>query len=652
VSLMEQNFDVLRREWNNFISGKEVNPSNIRPEIYRSWQRSKAYGVDPFLRPEALMLSESELNERLKQNQQLIDITLPFMHILYKSVQGSGFIVILVDKDGYLLKVIGDPDVIEQAKKNLLVPGANRSEQMAGTNAIGLALAEQRPVQIVGPEHYNKLFQSWTCTAAPINDTTGKLIGVLNLSGSYRLLHKHTLGMVVSVVEAIERQLLINKRNEEIQLLNDLLVSIIEATSEGLIAVDSKGKIMHVNLKVADILALPRKGLESHVKKVIEQNPKFRDILISKKSINDKELVIKNNNLKKYCIISVNPIKSCKTGFLGNVLVIREKRNVHSFVNKITGARAKFTFDDIKGKNIRFLELIELAKKVASTDARIILQGESGTGKELFAQAIHNASNRSEGPFIAVNCGAIPRDLIESELFGYEEGAFTGAVKGGKPGKFELADGGTIFLDEIGELPLEMQTKLLRVLQENQVIRVGSSEIISVNVRVISATNKNLSREVTEGRFRRDLYYRLNVITINIPPLRERKDDIPKLALYFCRSISKKLGLSCPEISEEAMSFLINHTWPGNVRELENTIECGIIRSGGRTIFPEHLPIQSVEVEPEQDHIYLKPLSEIERIAINRVLKHTKGNISKAAQILGLSRNTIYRKLKEYGRPM
>lgn len=641
-----KDLQLIKEQWQNFINGKEVNTSFIRPIILQSWQRSKLFGVDPFLNPKSLLLTETELKDRLKKNKQLIETSLPFMNILHKSVEGSGFIIILVDRDGYLLKVIGDSDVIKEAEKTLLVSGANRSEAMAGTNAIGLALTEKKPVQIVGPEHYNQLFHSSTCTAAPIHDTEGSIIGVLDLTGNYKLLHKHTLGMVVSVVEAIERELLLKKNNEEILLLNNLLVSIIESFSDGLIAVDDKGEIIHVNSRVANILSLPKNDLKNYVKKLAVHNPRLLEMFTSKKSYNDKEMVIKNNNIKKYCLVSVNPIKSQDTHFLGNVVLLKEKSNVHRLVNKITGARAKFTFEDIKGNNARLLAAIELAKKVASTDARIILQGESGTGKELFAQATHNASNRSNGPFIAVNCGAIPRDLIESELFGYEEGAFTGALKGGKPGKFELADGGTIFLDEVSELPLEMQTKLLRVLQENQVVRVGGSEVIPLNVRVISATNKNLEQEVSQGRFRSDLLYRLNVITINIPPLRERIDDIPELALNFCRSISEKLSMPCPSISPEAMKLLIEYSWPGNVREFQNVIERAIILSDGSEIRPEHLTIGDTN-DYNSEGFFLKPLDEIEKTAIRMVIKYTKGNIAKASRILNLSRNTLYKKLKE-----
>jgi transcriptional regulator of acetoin/glycerol metabolism len=638
---------LIKEQWQNFINGKEVNSSFIRPIIFRSWQRSKAFGVDPFLNPKSLLLAETELRDRLKKNKQLIETSLPFMNILYKSVEGSGFIIILVDKDGYLLKIIGDSDVIKEAEKNLLVPGANRSEAMAGTNAIGLALAENKPVQIVGPEHYNQLFHSWTCTAAPIHDSEGEIIGVFDLSGNYKLLHKHTLGMVVSVVEAIERELLLKKNNEEILLLNNMLVSIIESFPDGLIATDASGEIIHINSRVADILSIPKNDMKNYIKELSFQNHKLLEMFTSKKGYSEKEMVIKNNNnTKRYCLVSVNTIKSKDGQFLGNVVLLKKKSNVHKFVNKITGARAMFTFEDIKGKNTCLLAAIELAKKVASTDARIILQGESGTGKELFAQAIHNASNRSNGPFIAVNCGAIPRDLIESELFGYEEGAFTGALKGGKPGKFELADEGTIFLDEVSELPLEMQTKLLRVLQENQVVRVGGSEVIPLNVRVISATNKNLEQEVSQGRFRSDLLYRLNVITINIPPLRERIDDIPELALNFCRSISEKLSMPCPSISQEAMKLLIEYSWPGNVRELQNVIERAIILSDGKIIRPEHLTINEKK-DYNSESFFLKPLDEIEKTAIRTVIKYTNGNISKASKILNLSRNTLYKKLKE-----
>ncbi|MDI3535104.1 MAG: sigma-54 dependent transcriptional regulator, acetoin dehydrogenase operon transcriptional [Thermosediminibacterales bacterium] len=646
---MQVKFNVLKQEWEKFINGKHVNTNIIKPEILASWKRSKSYGISPFESFD-IMLSDAELKERCEKNACLIKTAKPFMNLLYQLVEGSELAVFLVDKEGYILEMIGDMQTILNASKNKLLPGANRSEEKVGTNAIALSLVEDKPIQLVGPEHYNQNFHNWTCAASPIHNTSGEIIGVLNVSANYKLVHKHTLGMVVSVVKAIERELLLTETNKEIKLLNNLLSGIIESVSDGLIAFDNNGKILYFNSKISQFFAIEnKKKLKEEVKKIIYSNKQLLNKILSKTPIYDKEFSLTIKNQKKHFVITVNPIVAVKEELLGTVVLFKEKSSVHKLVHKVVGAKANFEFDDIVGENPHFRNSIELAKKVAASNARVVLEGESGTGKELFAQAIHNASDRANGPFIAVNCSAIPRELIESELFGYEEGAFTGARKGGKPGKFELAEGGTLFLDEIGELPLEMQAKLLRVLQENQLVRIGGSGIIKLDVRVIAATNKNLSYLVKNGNFREDLYYRLSVITINIPPLRERKDDIPLLISHFCKN-AERLYSSEPKVDDEALELMMNYDWPGNVRQLQNVIERAVILSQGKIITKKHLPMEIQLKKWDSDDLYfIKPIKEIEKQAIEAVIRYSENNLSKASKILEISRNTLYRKIKEYG---
>ena len=254
-------------------------------------------------------------------------------------------------------------------------------------------------------------------------------------------------------------------------------------------------------------------------------------------------------------------------------LILHELKKSRKFAGKILSGQATYTFEQVIGKNEKFMKIVAYAKKIADSKSTVLITGESGTGKEVFAQAIHNYSIRKDEPFIAVNCGAIPRTLIESELFGYEDGAFTGAKKGGNAGKFEIAEGGTIFLDEIGEMPIDMQIKLLRVIEAGVITRIGSSIEIPIDVRIIAATNKNLKNEVENGNFRKDLYYRLNVLPIYLPPLRERREDIPEFINYYMEKTAEKLNKQAINISEEYMKYLIDYDWPGNVRELENVIE-------------------------------------------------------------------------------
>jgi two-component system response regulator AtoC len=316
----------------------------------------------------------------------------------------------------------------------------------------------------------------------------------------------------------------------------------------------------------------------------------------------------------------------------------------------------EYSFKNIVSKNEKMLNIFEVIKKVAPYKSTILITGESGTGKELVARALHYSSNRSQRPFIPVNCGAIPENLLESELFGHVKGAFTDAIRT-KKGLFEEADGGTLFLDEIGELPSQLQVKLLRVLQDGEIRRVGDSKSIQIDVRIIAATAKDLTKEVNENRFREDLFYRLNVLPIHIPPLRERKEDIPLLVPHFINKYSESMNKNVVGITSKALDVLMNYKWYGNVRELENTIERAIVLTDRENIEFENLPI---EIQNFQDQIQLTPLAEeeysikkgsifLEMNLIKKALKKTKGNHTHAARLLEISHRALLYKIKEYG---
>lgn len=310
----------------------------------------------------------------------------------------------------------------------------------------------------------------------------------------------------------------------------------------------------------------------------------------------------------------------------------------------------------IVGKSKKIVEAARLAQKVAPTKTTVLLLGESGTGKELFARAIHCLSPRKEFPFVPINCAAIPRELLESELFGYEKGAFTGA-ENRKLGRFELADKGTVFLDEIGEMDMSLQSKIMRVIQEGEIERVGGLKTIKVDVRVLAATNRDIKKAVSESRFREDLYYRLNVFPIIIPPLRERLEDIPLLVDYFIKKYCAEMKVPEKRISSDAMNMLMRYNWKGNVRELENTIERAIILCDGNTISTEHIALlplsdRSLETLPLEGSLEVtvrEALRIVETKRIKKALEETRGNKSKAAEILDVSYKTLLTKIKEYG---
>ncbi len=317
---------------------------------------------------------------------------------------------------------------------------------------------------------------------------------------------------------------------------------------------------------------------------------------------------------------------------------------------------SKYTINNIVGRSQRIVELKKLALKAAQTHSPVLLIGESGTGKELFAHAIHHASERRLHPFIRLNCAAIPKDLLEAELFGYEPGAFTGAGTKGKPGKFELAHQGTIFLDEISDLPLEMQPKLLRVLEEKETERLGGTRITKSNFRLIAATHENLEKMIEKGTFRKDLYYRLNVIPISIPPLRERKEDIPEIVSHLIETLNKDLGTGVPKVSPDVLELFENYNWPGNIRELANILERAIYAVEGDTIEVRHLPffLQRMRNDLIKSHpSHLKRLrEEMEKEAILHAIRMTNNNKNRAARLLGIHRTAVYKKMKRFNIPI
>jgi transcriptional regulator with PAS, ATPase and Fis domain len=364
-----------------------------------------------------------------------------------------------------------------------------------------------------------------------------------------------------------------------------------------------------------------------------------------------EEILLKVPGGQTSRIATANPVFSEKNDNKGFVLTFSPTKKSYFQTYPSKGTIVKFRFVDIIGESKAIRHSIEIAKRVAQGPSTVLILGESGTGKELFAQAIHSASDYRSGPFVSLNCGAIPRELIQSELFGYTDGAFTGAKKGGCAGKFEMANGGTLFLDEIGEMPLEMQVNLLRVLEEKAIIPVGGKKSIPVNVRIIAATNKSLFEEVSKGRFREDLYYRLNVISIALPPLRARQGDIHILTDYFVDKMSRKVGKEIKEIDPDVLNRFENYFWPGNVRELVNAVEHAVNVSRGERLLVKHLPASLRKKEFERPHPgadRIMTLKSLEKDAIKEALLFYNGNITKASKALGIGRNTLYEKIKKH----
>ncbi|QZY54805.1 sigma 54-interacting transcriptional regulator [Crassaminicella profunda] len=468
-------------------------------------------------------------------------------------------------------------------------------------------------------------------------------------------------------IEIEKRTSQLNKVNKELTLINSYMNSILMHMSEGVVVVDELGNIKKLNWVLDKKWNPCIKEIKEYLKMIILEgkNNDIYQMLKEKKSFYGSELTIPTAKGNLQFFISGDPIDNFEDHVNRGVIVFRPIQQIHELVNRFSGAQARFKFCDIITQDKKMLQTVELAARAALGEGSILIQGESGTGKELFAQAIHNHSRRVSGPFVAVNCGAIPRDLIGSELFGYEEGAFTGAKRGGKPGKFELAKGGTLFLDEIGDMPFEQQVALLRVIQEKKIMRIGGEQEIPIDVRIICATNKNLLEAIKDGRFRKDLYYRLNVISIKISPLRERRGDILLLFKYFIKQTAKNGDKLLENIDPLVIEYLTKYNWYGNVRELQNVVERIIHIVTDEHIEVAHLPdnilktrVPSIDkiVSMSEQGITIKDIveekkkiqEEQEANKILKLFKEHKGNISQIARAMDISRSTLYRKMKKY----
>ena len=447
------------------------------------------------------------------------------------------------------------------------------------------------------------------------------------------------------------------KRGKSNVIAYQYLNTVLDTLTLGVFTADADGTILSLNQAATRLMNINKEfALGKPIGEFIPNWMHIRDQVANGRKYLDEETVIHIGSRKETFSLNAYITKNIDGEINGMVTSFREMQRVYKLVNKYTGMSARYTFEDLIGESDQILRIIEYAKTISDSPSTVLIQADSGTGKELFAQAIHNYSNRSENGFVAVNCGAIPAPLIESELFGYDDGAFTGARKGGRMGKFELANGGTLFLDEIGEMPVDMQVKLLRTIQEGYITRVGGDKVIPVDVRIIAATNRNLLEEVSNGNFRMDLYYRLSVIPVSIPPLRDRKEDIPLLIKYFMNMKSMKLQRDVPEMSNELYHQLLAYDWPGNIRELENFIEKFVNLDGNidlaGTLFPQQTSQNAINLMPVPDFVSddepLLSLNELENRAIIKALSKLNHNMSQVARSLGISRNTLYQKLKKY----
>lgn len=643
--------------WQQFIGTGTLQRDLHRPEITDSWQRCRKMSVDPYDGVSHQLMSAAEISTLLESKRTYVTLVRHFMKQLYAFVRGSGFVVFLANKDGFILEAMGDTETLNAAARVNMIQGASWCENAGGTNGIGTALAIGQPIQVSGYEHYCQKLHKWTCSAAPLFTESGEISGVLQMSGPSCESHPHTLGMVVAAAEAINKHLSLWHSNQELTVANVQLNLLFQTMSDGALIVDADGQVLQTNpiakeVFGKDLVGVPINTIIAHFDEL--------DLIHKPQSCKDIDVVLLTMTGAVEAMLTAKSIRNESSGQSEVVVFFNPINKMKKIANRFGGAQATFHFSDILGEHARLQDAILVGQKAAKTLSHVLILGESGTGKDLLAQAIHNASSRRNGPFLALNCAALPRDLIASELFGYIPGAFTGASPKGRPGKFEMASGGTLLLDEIGDMPLDQQATLLRVLQDKQVTRLGSDRVISVDVRVICATHKDLLDAVHKGHFRQDLFYRINVTQIVVPPLRQRGDDVIVLFNYLLQKISRRLLVAQQLVDPQVLNLLQRYPWPGNVRELENVVEKMIHAADGTTLTIDHLPAEIVaetvlDPQPqtgsqtEYSSTFKQALGDQERQLLIKLLQHYDGNVSRIAREMAVSRNTVYRKMQNHG---
>ncbi len=671
--------------------------------IDESHERCAHIGLSRIESSDFAPLGRPDLNDVRERNRRLYTHAAPVMEMLFEQIVNTQSMVLLTDACGTILHSIGDDDFLAKASKVALQPGVNWAESSKGTNAIGTALIDERPIVVYADEHFLHANQFLSCQASPILDARGNILGVLDVTGDHRRFHEHTMGLVKMSARMIENHWLSDDFSKVMRLHLHSRVEFIGTLMEGILAVARDGRIVGANRSALDHVGLSSAAVRMHsvtsllgtsVAMLVDH---FRSPLAAPLALHLPNGALchvraRFNWATWYGLGEAAPVAvAAATETAVSEPGTRPAAGVAAGAATAAGAAASTgNAAAIGASGLRQLDtgdaqvsaVIAKVRRVIDRDITILLLGDTGTGKELLARAIHHDSQRARQPFVAVNCASIPEPLIEAELFGYEDGAFTGARRKGAVGKILQADGGTLFLDEIGDMPLALQARLLRALQERSITPLGSSKSLRVDVAVIGATHRNLRDMIEAGTFREDLYYRLNGLVVKLPPLRQRT-DLPTLARSILRDC-------CPErtpvLSSEVARFFQAYGWPGNVRQLANVLRtAAVMADGAATITRDHLSDDFIEdAERCLASAGLTPLNEpstgssfapaaamhtvaaepaatvpaaleapvhatleaVEIAAIRRALDAAGGNISEASKSLGVSRNTIYRKLR------
>ncbi len=668
-SLTEERYEGIKLFREKFFASDDEDARTclfLSPEVADSWNRSRKLGINHRKIEYKKYLEPDAYSKIVNDNSHLINIANPIFTAFRELQAFNGSAL-------FLYHVSGVP-LLHQTEKtyNPIPMNYIYDESTIGTCTHALATYHNCPIQMLGLEFYCDDFAKLDLivSAAPIHDDTGKVIGGIMLrqdipnppwEESCRNLFLHTFALTYAMATTIENGLKLRTSYDFLETTRDNLAfsyETLKATwsliDEGLIVIDQTGKINHINkegCRILNIMSDEKKN--KNIKDFLTKQSPLLQLALKGQNVDIEETICTGDDEKKY-LISIRPISNQSNNKTRSaVLRLTSIEKFDALVTKRSGTSASYRFKDIIGESKIFVSALEAARRFSSSQENILLSGESGTGKELFAQSIHN-NYRPQGPFIAVNCAAIPRNLIESELLGYEGGSFTGADRSGRPGKIELANGGTFFLDEIGDMPMELQGVLLRVLEDKKIMRLGGRRYNHVDFKLVAATNKDLYQMAKNGLFREDLYYRLSVLTIKIPALRERGNDLEVLIRYFIESYCRKIGRAIPQLSPASLKLIKEHKWPGNVRQLENAMIYAVNVTTGNVINPDNLPeyIDKSAItltKPAEKMSPIVSLKDSEKELIKSAIAEAKYDVATAAQMLNISTPTMYRKLKIFG---
>ena len=634
--------------WERFVAGQDVVAGHVSKYVWSSWQRSRRHGVEPAKRLAPIAVAGDALEQLRLRNQVLLAAAKGLFMTTAHLLARSGSIMVLTDAHGVVLEMAGDHATVAAAREIRLIEGGNWNEGVIGTNGIGTALAMRTPAQVHTGEHFCAGIKLWVCAAAPVfMPGTDQILGVVDISCPPTSYQVNNLALAVAAARQIEAVLAERIGQEHRRLLEACLQMSGRTDSQALLALDRNACLVHSSGSAP--------GLE------LRQGARIAG-LEPGHSIDDWARRLPDNLRSEW----LHPV-TLNGAFIGGLLMVPKSSRASSKSHPSVSVDPKVISTDFgesgqaQADRGGFAKLvwnsqamraaIDRAQQVSVRRVPVLIQGETGVGKELFARAIHGDDERN-GPFVTFNCGATTKELIGSELFGHVRGAFTGATNEGRQGRFELAHGGTLCLDEIGELPLDLQPVLLRVLEEGVIYRLGDGKPRHVNVRLLAMTNRDLLQEVEAGRFRRDLYHRINVTRVRVPPLREREQDIELLMEHFNFQLSLRHGVPVRQFGPDVRAAMRAYSWPGNVRELRNLVESLLLTSDQdavqRSELPEELLASTDHPAPVAQERLVTSLEEGERIAIARAIRDCQGNLAKAARNLGVSRSTLYRKVERY----